>query len=61
MADVSKLVDDHMRRCGNTPAGEPTFARCLHRADKFIAHALGVVIEELMTTAEWIEYRRGNA
>jgi hypothetical protein len=61
MADVSKLVEEHMRRSGNCGEGEPSFAKCLKSADKFIAHALGIAIEELMSAAEWIDYRRSSA
>ena len=61
MADVSKLIDEQMRRAGNCGSGEPNFAKYLKNADKFIAHALGIALEELMTPAEWAEFRRSSA
>jgi hypothetical protein len=57
MADVARLVEEHLQHRFDGPTGEPTFARCLSIADKFEAHGMGVVIEELMTRAEMNEYR----
>jgi precorrin isomerase len=58
MADVAKLIEEHLQhQCSHT-TGEPSFANCLTMADKFEAHGMGVVIEELMSHAEMIEYQR---
>jgi hypothetical protein len=61
MADVAKQIEEHLRRRYNRGPGEPNFAKCLSVSDKFEAHGLGVLIEELMSTAELIEYRRKKA
>ena len=57
MADVTKLIDEHLRS-RSEPVLEPSFAKCLSVADKFVAHAMGIVIEELMSSAEMAEYRQ---
>lgn len=57
MADVAKLVEEHMQHRFDSPSGEPSFARCLSIADKFEAHGMGIVIEELMTRAELNAYQ----
>lgn len=61
MADVAKQVEQQIEHRYQHEIGEPHFARCLSIADKFEAHGLGVVIEELMTTAELIEHRQREA
>ncbi len=56
MADVAKLIEEHLQH--RSVEGEPSFARCLSIADKFVAHGMGIVIEELMSHAELAEYRQ---
>ena len=56
MADVTKLIDEHLR--SRTEISEPSFAKCLTVADKFVAHGMGIIIEELMSHAELAEYRQ---
>ena len=55
MADVAKLIDDHLR---GRSESEPSFSKCLTVADKFVAHGMGIVIEELMSSTELAEYRQ---
>lgn len=55
MADVAKLIEEHLQHRIHT-VGEPSFAKCLTISDKFEAHGLGIIIEELMTTKEMAEY-----
>jgi hypothetical protein len=60
MADVAKMVEEHLQHQhhGNGASEEPNFAKWLNIADKYEAHGLGVLIEELMTQAEMIENQR---
>ncbi len=57
MADVAKQIDQHLRSRSEAEV-EPSFAKCLTVADKFVAHGMGIVIEELMSKAELAEYRQ---
>ena len=57
MADVAKQIDEHLRSRPES-IGEPSFAKCLTVADKFVAHGMGIIIEELMSHAELAEYRQ---
>ena len=61
MADVAKMIEEHLQHRGNHTKSEPSFVQYLTVADKYEAHGLGVVIEELMTPAEIVKYRRGEA
>lgn len=55
MADVAKLIDEHLRSRSQSEDVQ-SFAKCLTVADKFVAHGMGIIIEELMSTAEMAEY-----
>jgi hypothetical protein len=59
MADVAKQIEEHLKRRYGGP-GEPNFAQYLSVSDKFEAHGLGVLLEELMSTAELMEYDRSK-
>jgi len=61
MADVAKQVEEHLQRRYPRAPGEPSFALCLTVADKFEAHGMGVLIEELMSATELIEHHRQAA
>ena len=59
MADVAKLIDDHLRIRAEAERDLASFAKCLTVADKFVAHGMGIVIEELMSNTELAAYRQG--
>ena len=56
MADVARLIEEHLQHRCNGERGEPDFAHCLSISDKFEAHGMGIVLEELMSSAELREY-----
>ena len=56
--DVAKQIEEHLQRRCNGASSEPSFAKWLTLADKFEAHGMGVLIEELMSRAELAEYRQ---
>jgi hypothetical protein len=55
MADVAKMIEEHLQRRSARANGEPNFTRFLNGADQYEAHGMGVVIEELMTPEERIK------
>lgn len=61
MADVARLIEEHLRQQCNDERGEPDFAHCLTISDKFEAHGLGIILEELMSSAELREYQQESA
>ena len=56
--DVAKQIEEHLQRRCNGASSEPSFANCLTISDKFEAHGMGVLIEELMSRVELAELRR---
>jgi hypothetical protein len=57
VADVAKLIEEHLQHRCNCVLDESGFAKCLSIADKYAAHGMGVVIEELMTWTELTAYQ----
>jgi hypothetical protein len=57
MMDVAKLIEDHIAGRCNCLREEPDFADFLTPSDRFEAHGMGIVLEELMTLAELAEYQ----
>ncbi len=58
MADVAKPVEGHLQHRSNGSRIEPSFAHCLTISDKFEAHGIGILIEELMSQAEILEFQQ---
>ena len=55
MAQVAKPIEGHLWQRSNSLRIELSFANCLNISDKFEAHGLGILIEELMSPAEILE------
>ena len=55
MAQVAKPTEVHVQQRSNCSRIELSFANCLSLSDKFEAHGLGILIEELMSPAEILE------
>ena len=57
MASVANPIEG-LQNPSNGPGSELSFAKCLTISDKFEAHGLGILIEELMSTAEMLEWQQ---
>ena len=55
MAEVAKPIEGRLQNRSNSYRIELSFADCLTISDKFEAHGLGILIEELMSPAEILE------
>jgi hypothetical protein len=55
MSDVARLIEEHLRNRCSSGSDEPDFGRCLTISDKFEAHGMGIILEELMSQAEILE------
>ena len=58
MANVANPIEGRFQNRSNASRIELSFANCLTVSDKFEAHGLGILIEELMSAAEILEYQQ---